>query len=49
MPPVPLTAKEIHTIIQAIRIATETGELTQYAKTVELNAIRNKLQNVKDV
>lgn len=49
MPLIPLTAKEIHIIIQAIRIATETGELTEFAKAGELNAIRNKLQNVKDV
>lgn len=49
MPLVTLTAKEIHIIIQAIRIATETGELTEFAKAGELNAIRNKLQNVKDV
>lgn len=49
MPLIPLTAKEIHIVIQAIRIAMETGELTGFAKASELNAIRNKLQNVKDV
>lgn len=49
MPLVPLTAKEIHIIVQAIRIATESGELTDYAKAAELNRIREKLQNIKDV
>lgn len=42
-----LTAKEIHIIIQAIRIAVEDGSISEFAKTVEINAIRNKLQNVK--
>lgn len=49
MPLVSLTAKEIHILIQAIRIATETGELTEFAKAGELSRIRDKLQNVKDV
>lgn len=49
MPLVPLTAKEIHILIQAIRIAMETGELTEFAKAGELSRLRDKLQNVKDV
>ena len=49
MPLVPLTAKEIHIVIQAIRIAMETGELTEFAKAAELSLLRAKLQNVKDV
>lgn len=49
MPVISLTAKEIHIVVQAIRIATETGQLTEYAKAGEVNAIRNKLQNVKGV
>ena len=49
MPLIPLTAKEIHILIQAIRIAAETGELTEFAKAGELSQLRNKLQNIKDV
>lgn len=49
MPQVNLTAKEIHIIIQAIRIATDNGEISEFAKSAELNQLRNKLQNVKDV
>lgn len=49
MPLIPLTAKEIHILIQVIRIAMETGELTEFAKAGELNQLRAKLQNVKDV
>jgi len=49
MPQVNLTAKEIHIIIQAIRIATEDGSITEFCKPVDLSQLRNKLQNVKDV
>jgi len=49
MPSLNLTAKEIHIIVQAIRIATEVDELKEFAKSVEINQLRNKLQNVKDV
>lgn len=49
MPLVSLTAKEIHILVQAIRIAMETGELTEFAKAGDLSRIREKLQNVKDV
>lgn len=49
MPQVNLTAKEIHIIVQAIRIAIDNGEIAEFAKSVELNQLRNKLQNVKDV
>ena len=49
MPQINLTAKEIHIIVQAIRIAIEDGSLTEFAKSVEVNQLRNKLQNVKDV
>lgn len=49
MPIVQLTAKEINVIVQAIRIAMENGELQELVKASEINAIRNKLQNVKDV
>lgn len=43
-----LTAKEIHAIVQALRIADETGELREFIKPNELQVLRNKLQNVKD-
>jgi len=49
MPQINLTAKEIHIIVQAIRIAMESGEIAEFAKSVDINALRNKLQNVKDV
>lgn len=49
MPIVNLTAKEINVIVQAIRIAMENGELQELVKVSEINALRNKLQNVKDV
>jgi hypothetical protein len=51
MPQVNLTAKEIHIIVQAIRIAMESDQdhISNYCKTGELNQLRNKLQNVKDV
>lgn len=51
MPNVPLTAKEINIIVQAIRIAmeSETDHISNYCKTGELSQLRNKLQNVKDV
>ena len=51
MPQVNLTAKEIHIIIQAIRIAmeSETDHISSYCKPIDLSQLRNKLQNVKDV
>lgn len=45
----PLTAKEINILIQALRIASEDGSITEFARNAEIQAIRNKLQNVKDV
>ena len=48
MPILNLTPKEIHILVQAIRIAIEDGGLYQFAKTGELNQLRIKLQNVKD-
>lgn len=49
MPLIPLTAKEVHILVQALRIAMESGELTEFAKAGDLSRIRDKLQNVKDV
>ncbi len=49
MPIINLTAKEVNVIVQAIRIAMENGELQEMVKASEINALRNKLQNVKDV
>ena len=49
MPVISLTAKEINLLVQAIRIAMETGELQEYGKGFEIEALRNKLQNVKGV
>jgi hypothetical protein len=51
MPLLNLTAKEIHIIVQALRIAIEFNddEIKTYAKPVELSQLRNKLQNIKDV
>lgn len=51
MPLLNFTAKEINIIVQAIRLAMEydDSELKAYAKLAEINNLRNKLQNVKDV
>lgn len=51
MPQVHLTAKEIHLIVQAIRIAKETGELIDppAIRNVDIEQLRTKLQNVKDI
>lgn len=49
MPQINLTAKEILIVVQAIRLAMESGELYDYAKKGQIDAIRNKLQNVKDL
>ena len=49
MPILSLTAKEINLLVQAIRIAMENGELQEYGKGFEIEALRNKLQNVKGV
>jgi hypothetical protein len=49
MPLLNLTAKEINIIVQAIRLAMESGELQELAKASEINNLRNKLQNVKDI
>ena len=49
MPLLNFTAKEINIIVQAIRLAMESGELQELVKVSEINVLRNKLQNVKDV
>ena len=49
MPLLNFTAKEINIIVQAIRLAMESGELQELVKSSEINVLRNKLQNVKDV
>jgi hypothetical protein len=49
MPQINWTAKEILILIHAIRIAVEYDELKEFARKGEIEAIRNKLQNVKDV
>jgi len=51
MPLLNLTPKEVNIIVQAIRIAMEydENELKMYGKQSEINILRNKLQNVKDV
>lgn len=52
MPPLNFTAKEVNIIVQAIRIAQEPAcgdVLQEYAKKVEIEQLRNKLQKVKDL
>lgn len=44
---VPLSPKEIHILVQAIRIAMEAGGLEEFCKQAEINTIRERLQNVK--
>lgn len=48
MPQINLTAKEIHIIVQAIRIAIEAGDIWEFAKKIEIEQLRNRLQRVKD-
>ena len=49
MPQINWSAKEILILVQAIRIASEDGSLYECARKGEIEAIRNKLQNVKDL
>lgn len=49
MPQLNLTAKEIHIILQAIRIAMEYDEIQEFARKGEVDQLRNKLQSVKDI
>lgn len=49
MPQLALTAKEVHILVQLIVAMMESNEAFDYAKKSELNSIRNKLQNVKDI
>lgn len=49
MPIANLSAKDVHIMIQAIRIAMEDGSLYEVAKPKEIEQLREKLQNVKDV
>lgn len=49
MPLLTLTAKEIHILVQLINFLIDSGEAFDYARKNELNAIREKLQNVKGV
>lgn len=48
MPTLVFTAKEIHCMVQLIRLHTEEGEVFEYATKRELETLRTKLQNVKD-
>ncbi len=48
MPTLLLTPKEIHILVQMIAHMIESEEAFEYAKTGQLESIRNKLQNVKD-
>lgn len=52
MPAISFTAKEIHIIVQLIRLAVDDDafmlSLSEYAKTREIEIIKTKLQNVKD-
>ena len=45
--PISLNFKEINILMHALRMADETGMLSEYAKQSEVDRIRNKLQNVK--
>lgn len=49
MPLLILTAKEIHILVQLINCLVEADLAFDYARKNELNAIREKLQNVKGV
>lgn len=43
-----LTPKEIHILVQIIRVYMEEERINEFAKHGEIVSIRNKLQNVKD-
>ena len=49
MPLLTLTAKESHILVQLISAMMDADLAFDYARKNELNAIREKLQNVKDV
>jgi hypothetical protein len=42
-----LSAREVHILVQALRISIENGEIIEYAKPRELEQLRTKLGNVK--
>lgn len=42
-----LSAREILILVHALKIAIETGELLEIARKQEIEAIREKLGNVK--
>jgi len=46
-PMIRLSAREIHILVQALRIAMEDGSIADYAKPRELDQLRTKLGNVK--
>ena len=48
MPTINLTAKEIHIIMQLLRLMVEAELAFEYANKGDIERIRNKLQNVKD-
>lgn len=43
IPTFSFTAKEVHILIQALRIAVEDGNIDVYAKPSEIEKLRNKL------
>ena len=46
-PMIRLSAREVHILVQALRIAIEDGSIAEYAKPRELDQLRTKLGNVK--
>lgn len=49
MPLLNLSAKEIHILVQALRIAEEADTIYDYAKKAEIENLKIKIQNVKGV
>jgi len=42
-----LSSKEIHLLMQALRIASEDGSLYEYASQHQINQLRERLSNAK--
>lgn len=42
-----LSAKEIHILMQALRIAMEDGSIYDHAKPYQINQLRERLSNAK--
>ncbi len=42
-----LSARDIHVLVQALRLGVETGELLEYASKHQINQLNERLSNAK--